>query len=281
MAQSALREPEGRGRGAAPAAKEYGVNTRVLHYAVLLSVAALLLVTNIDGYDLWPPDEPRFAEVAREMIQSGDFLVPRVNGEPYLEKPPLLFWAIAAASAPFGEVTSVSARLPSIIAALIALLCTYRLASRLMGARVGLWSAIVLMTNVRFAWQGRMGQIDMLLTACLSAAFLAFWRWHETPRRRWLFTFYAAIAMAVYAKGPVGILLPLMLAIAFYWHKRDRRRRLHLFWGMLGIAVAIGAWLIPARMAAATDLGATAGSLVAGNLFRQTVGRFFLGVSHA
>ena len=65
------------------------------HIPVLVGTAAVLFLVNIGGYDLWPPDEPRFAEVAREMVQSGDYLVPRVNGEPDKEKPPVLFWAVA------------------------------------------------------------------------------------------------------------------------------------------------------------------------------------------
>ena len=63
---------------------------------VLIILAALFLFgLNIGGYDLWAPDEPRFAEVSREMMLTSDYLSPHVNGEPYLEKPPLLFWAIS------------------------------------------------------------------------------------------------------------------------------------------------------------------------------------------
>ena len=72
------------------------------HLPILTLLAAVIFLTNLGGYDLWPPDEPRFAQVAREMLQSGDFLVPRINGQPYTEKPPMLFWATALLSAPLG-----------------------------------------------------------------------------------------------------------------------------------------------------------------------------------
>ena len=87
--------------------------------AVLLALAALLFFVNTWGYDLWPPDEPRFGEVAREMMQSGNYLAPYCNGEPYKEKPPLLFWVISAISMPFGDVTEFSARAASGLAALV------------------------------------------------------------------------------------------------------------------------------------------------------------------
>ena len=248
---------------------------------VLIALAAVLFSVNLGGYDLWPPDEPRFAEVAREMLQSGDYLSPHVNGEPYLEKPPLLFWAIAGASLPFGDVTEWSARIPSVVSALVAVLCTYALASRLFGARVAFWSALVLMTNVRFWWQARAGQIDMLLTACLSVSLLSFHVWHETRRKRWLVAFYGAQAAAVYAKGPVGVILPLLMLFTFYWRERAERRQTHWLLGTLAVAAAVLLWFIPARMAVADTAGQFAQVHMASNLFRQTIGRFFLGVSKA
>lgn len=254
---------------------------RRFHRAGLLALGTFLFALNLGGYDLWPPDEPRFAEVAREMALSGDYLSPRVNGESYLEKPPLLFWMTAAVSAPFGRVTEWSARIPSVAAALITLACTYVIALRLFGARVALWSALVLMTNVRFWWQARTGQIDMLLTACTTLALLSLCIWNETRRGRWLFVFYAAQATAVYAKGPVGIVIPLLTLLVFYWREKDARRRSHWVLGTLAAAALVLLWFIPARMAAADAAGQAAHSEIASNLFRQTIGRFFLGVSKA
>ncbi len=235
---------------------------------------------NIGGYDLWPADEPRFGEVAREMIQFDDYLMPRVNGEPYREKPPLLFWAIAAASWPFGDVTALSARIPSVLAGLATVLFTYLLTKRLYDRRTAWWAAVVLMTGFRFWHQARTVQIDMLLTACLTLVLLAFWCWHDTRRRRWLLLFYAAIAAGVYAKGPPAIVFPVLLVIAFYWKQKEERRKVHLVWGTVAVVAAIALWLIPARMAAG---GGSQGAetAIAGNLFRQIIGRFFLGVSKA
>ena len=106
----------------------------------LVAFAAFLFALDTSQHDLWPPDEPRYAQVAREMLESGDWLVLRVNGEPYLEKPPLLFWAIAAVSVPFGDITETTARIPSILAGLGTVVLTYLIATRLFGRRTAWWA---------------------------------------------------------------------------------------------------------------------------------------------
>jgi len=260
------------------------MNQATRQLVALLLLGGVLFSVNIGGYDLWPADEPRFGEVAREMLDTGDWLVLRVNGEPYKEKPPLLFWAIAAVSAPFGDVTETTARIPSVVAALITLLCTYLLAARLYDRGTAWWSAVILMTGTRFWWQARTVQTDMILTACLSCALVAFWQWYDPPggearRVRWLVAFYGCVALAVYAKGPPGILFPILLIVAFFWRRRDERRRVHLLLGIGAVALAIAIWLIPARLAASAGATESADQAIAVNLFRQTIGRFVLGVS--
>ncbi len=256
--------------------------------ALLLIAACLLFMIAMGSYDLWAPDEPRFGEVAREMMVTGDYLAPHVNGLPYYEKPPLLFWLMAIVSWPAGEISEFTARFPSAASALITLICTYLLAARLFTPRVGLWAAIILATGARFWWQARTAQIDMVLTACLSAALLFFLYWHETRRVKWLILFYVGIAAGVYAKGPPALLFPLLMLLAFYWKRPVDRKATHWIVGMLVVVALVLAWLIPARMAVgpetmvATDTGVEQlQGGVAANLFRQTIGRMFLGVSKA
>lgn len=253
----------------------------VAPYILLALLAAALFATNITGYDLWPPDEPRFAEVAREMLVLDDWLVPHVNGEPYYEKPPLLFWLAALASVPGGEVTEWTARIPSIMAGLLTLLFTGLLARSLAGPRVAFWAVLILMTNARVWWQARTGQIDMLLTACMMLSLLAFWYWDQRRQGRWLVLFYLGIALGLLAKGPPALVFPLALAMAYYWGQPAQRRRLHLVWGTLAAAVPVLLWYIPARLAAEGDAAAAVETGIAGNLFRNTIGRIFLGVSKA
>ncbi|MBX7256252.1 MAG: glycosyltransferase family 39 protein [Candidatus Hydrogenedentes bacterium] len=247
----------------------------------LLAFGALLFAANLGGYELWPADEPRFGQVAREALQDGNWIVLHVNGQPYKEKPPLFFWMIAALSAPFGDVTETTARIPSVLGALTTLLCTFLLAERLYGLRTALLASIVLMTSARFWWQARTAQIDMVLTGCLAIALYAFWMFHESKKRSWLITFYAAIAAAVYAKGPPGIVFPILLIVFFYWGRKAERRQVRLGMGLLFVVVAIALWYIPARLMAAPEVASAVQEGIGANLFRQTIGRFFLGVSKA
>lgn len=256
--------------------------------AAILVCATVLFAFNVGGYDLWAPDEPRFGEAAREMMVTGDYLAPHVNGLPYYEKPPLLFWLMAAVSAPFGAIDALTARIPSVAAAVVTLLCTYLLAARLFTPRIGFWAMIILATGARFWWQARTAQIDMLLTACLTASLLFFWYWHESRRTKWLILFYTGIAAGVYAKGPPALVFPLLLILSFYWKRPGDRKATHWIVGNLVVIALVLAWFIPARMVvgpeamAATDTGVEQlQGGVAANLFRQTIGRMFLGVSKA
>ncbi len=254
---------------------------RHIALVALLGVGALLFAANIGGYELWPADEPRFGEVAREVLNDGHWLVLHVNGVPYKEKPPLFFWMVAALSAPIGDVTETTTRLPSVLGALTALLCTFLLAERLYGTRTALLAGIVLMTTARFWWQARTAQIDMVLTGCLAVALYAFWMHHESKRRGWLIAFYAAIAAAVYAKGPPGIVFPILLIVFFYWRRKEERKQVRLGVGLLFVALAISLWFIPARLMATPEVASAVQDGIGSNLFRQTIGRFFLGVSKA
>lgn len=253
-----------------------------LSFIAVLTASVIVLAANIGGYDLWPPDEPRFGQVAREMMQSGNVVNLTINGEPYKEKPPFLFWIIALVSLPYGDVNESTARVPSVCAALIAVFFTFRLALRLFGHRVALCAGFVLITSALFWWEARSVRTDMLLTGCLSAALYAFWMHHEHKSSKWLIVFYTAIAAAVFAKGPPGVVFPLLLAPTFYWKRRAERRALHLGWGLLAVTAAIALWLVPSYLTMPHTAQAEAHSLgLMDNLYRQTVGRFVLGVSKA
>ena len=246
----------------------------------VLALGAVLFFANTWGYDLWPADEPRFGEVAREMMASGDYLAPHVNGMPYKEKPPLLFWSICASSLPFGDVTEFSARAPSGLAALLTLAFTYLLARRLYGARVAFWAGLILATSQLFWFEARSVRTDMILTAAMTGALLAFQRWRDAPSTPRLVAFYAAVAVGMFAKGPPALIFPILLIVTFYWRRPDERARTHWVIGVLGATALILAWFIPARMSLPAEATAPAGG-VGVEAFRMTIGRFLFGVSKA
>lgn len=246
----------------------------------LLALAAAIFALNAGGYDLWPPDEPRYAEIAREMGETG-YLVPRVNGEVYTEKPPLLFWSMAAFGALLGDTNEWAARLPSIIAGVYVVGMVFLLARRMFSAEVAFWAAIVLITCFRFWYQARRGQIDVLLTATMVTALYAFWRWDDERKSSWLALAYASIGIGMLAKGPPALVFPLLYLFAFYWKNPTARKQTHWVIGSLAAIAVVLLWFIPARIYGADTATEAVQSGMGENLFRNTLGRFLLGVSKA
>ena len=220
---------------------------------LLVLLALCVFLPGLGSRDLWNPDEPRYAEVAREMRVEGDWFVPHVNGEVYSQKPPLLFWLIDLSSlATGGEVTEWSARLPSALAAVAAILLTFLIAERLspdeIARRVAWLAAAVYGTCVKILWQGHVGQIDMLLSALVA---LAVWFWVRgyTERRPGFYRlFFLATGFATLAKGPVGLLPPLLSVVAYLSvvGERGEIRRMKIPTGLLLWALPVLAWLVPA-----------------------------------
>ncbi|HZE89062.1 MAG TPA: glycosyltransferase family 39 protein [Verrucomicrobiae bacterium] len=177
---------------------------------LLLALAALLFVWNTWGYDLWAPDEPYFAEGAREMLVDGHWAVPHVNGLVTPDKPPLFFWLIALLSLPLGHISSFTARTPSAAAAVVSIALTMRLGRRLAGERAGDLAGLVLMTTYMFWDKARTAQIDSLLCCLVLVALSAFESLRSGAERPLLtgIVLWGACALAVIAKGPVGVIVP-------------------------------------------------------------------------
>jgi 4-amino-4-deoxy-L-arabinose transferase-like glycosyltransferase len=227
--------------------------------AVLL-LAALLALWNVWGYDLWAPDEPYFAEGAREMLVDGRWAVPHVNGEITADKPPLFFWLIAIASLPLGRVGELSARLPSALAALGSVALTLRLGRRLAPAtmdpaareRLAALSGLILASTYLFWDKSRSAQIDSLLCFLVLTSLSAFesFRAGEARGGRAGLLFWSAVALAVVAKGPVGMLLPLGVALLTLLADGSCApwKRFAPWTGPLLFSLLVGAWMAVATL---------------------------------
>ncbi len=244
----------------------------------VVALAVVLFGWNLWGYDLWAPDEPFFGEGAREMVADGEWLVPHINGEVNTHKPPLFFWLIALFSLPFGSVSAFTARLPSALAALGSLLLVVRLGRRMGGGRVAALAAAILATTHLFLDKARSAQIDSLLCFLILVAVTSFaaFRNRDWPGRWAGVVFWVAAALAVLAKGPVGLLLPLGIALATLAFDRDlgRWRSFAPFAGPLAFLAVAGLWV------AATVLWADDYS-VWGALREHFVDRGIHGMHHA
>jgi len=200
--------------------------------------------------DLWPPDEPRYAQVAREMVQSGQWLVPHLNYEVYPDKPPLFFWLVALSSKLFGEFSPFAVTLPSALAGIGTVLLTYLFAREMFHSRlVGFLAGLILATSAEFLALSTAGRMDVPLTFFETISFFCFWRWHVEERRVYLAPFYVGMALAVLTKGPVG-LLPLPIGLIYLAVSRQgaKVRRIWLGPGLAGVAAIVACWLVPAAV---------------------------------
>jgi 4-amino-4-deoxy-L-arabinose transferase-like glycosyltransferase len=216
--------------------------------ALLVMVFTALLVLPPVGHHLIvKSDEARFVLLARDMLDRGAWFTAAVEGQQYRNKPPLFPWTIAVLSQLRGAVTEGTAQLPAAVSAIAAVLCTFLLGDRLFGRRAGLWAALMLATSAGFFIHSQQILPDMLVLAFATASGYAFWRAVSEPENtRALVGFYAALAFAVFAKGPVG-LLPLLVAVAWLIAQYGLRGFTRL-WSRVGIAVFVAvtlAWLGP------------------------------------
>ena len=216
---------------------------------ILAVILGIPFFQYLGGLPLIDPDEGRYAEIPREMLQSGDLITPTLNYVKYFEKPPLLYWINAASLKIFG-LNEFAARFPSALCGLLTVLATYIIARRLYGRRAALISALVLGTSAGFVLQSRIILTDMLLTFCLTAALGAFVVAAQREGRRsrtlpW-YLFYLFCALATLAKGLIGMVFP--AGIIFLYLLLSRRWRLlsdmRLVPGLLLFLAVAAPWFV-------------------------------------
>jgi len=184
---------------------------------LLLSVGSVALLSNL-GYSFFEPDETRYSQIALNMHETGNLLVPKLDGQPYLDKPPLLYW-LSEISYRFMGVNEFAARLPTALAALLTVLTTYILGRRLLGDRGAAIGATLLLLSTGFFFASRFVMMDSLLTlfttvGLLSGAIALNSSRHATP---WWALAGVACGLGILTKGPVAgvICVPPLLAVAW------------------------------------------------------------------
>ena len=218
--------------------------------AVFLIVFGFAWFANLGQRDLFNTDEGRYAEISREMVASGDWLTPRLDGLKYFEKPPLQYWATAAAFEAFGQ-NEWSARLWTGLTGFLGVLFTAFAAARLFGPASGRAAGLILGSCLMWVFMGHASSLDMGVSFFLSLAVSAFalaQRDGVTPgaRQGWMLFGWAACALAMLSKGLIGIVLPAGAVALYVLWQRDWRvlARLELGKG-LALFLAIAApWFV-------------------------------------
>jgi 4-amino-4-deoxy-L-arabinose transferase-like glycosyltransferase len=224
--------------------------TKPLYVALFFLSAVLLFSVGNWSLPLIDRDEPRFAEASREMRQSGDYVVPRLNGEYRLDKPPLIYWCQVLSFDGLGE-TDFAARFPSVIFAALASVATWMFSSRIFGPRVGIWSGIIFATSLQVFIHARGAVADMPLVLFFLSATWADWERSKNPRSTlWWWIFYLSLGLGFLAKGPVALLPAFFAPVRAFLNCASSRIELRsVLWGGLVVLMVIGLWGFPALVA--------------------------------
>jgi 4-amino-4-deoxy-L-arabinose transferase-like glycosyltransferase len=221
---------------------------RWLDLALITGVSILLFFFRLGSFGLVGADEPRYAQVAREMLERRDWVTPVLYGHTWLEKPIGYYWGALVSFKLFG-VTDAAARIPSAIAATVMVLFIYFVLGRIRpAARVD--AALMTASGALILGMARAASTDMVLSAPFAIAMLA-WYAFESDRtsvtaRGWLIVSYAALGAATLAKGPVAPVLAGAIIAAYAVLRRDGKVIVRALWipGILAFLVVAGPWYV-------------------------------------
>lgn len=234
-------------------------NRATNHLILLLIVVVPLFTLGLSNHGLWSADEPRVAEIGREMALSGNWAVPTLNQKPFLEHPPLYYASLAVAFKAFGTVSDKVARIPSALFAFGGILVLFFMANRLFGPRAALLSGLILATTGEYFRVAHWVIVDGALTFfVMSSMGLFITGYLSANNRRKLLCyvlFYISCTLAFYAKGFVGIVIPGLSILVFLTAERNFREllKMRLWLGFLIFVVMTLPWFIALWLQAGTE----------------------------
>ncbi len=229
------------------------MSTRFL--ALVAVVAAIIWFTQLGYRDLIEPDEGRYAEIPREMVATGDWVTPRLNGFKYFEKPVLQYWATAAAYRLFGDTTTTARLWPALTGFLGALWAGF-LGLRLYGRAAGFYAFLISISSLLYIIDGHYLVLDMSLAVflfvgvgCLVLAQRS--RDDAAIRCNWMLTGWIALALATLSKGLIGVVLPAVTVVVYSLWARDwvLWRQLHIVKGLAAFLLVAAPWFVAVSLA--------------------------------
>jgi 4-amino-4-deoxy-L-arabinose transferase-like glycosyltransferase len=221
---------------------------------VLAAYGTLVFIPFLDLRDLWYPNEPHLAQVAQWMFTTGDWILPRHNGQPFLDYPPMLYWLASIFSHLLGGLSEFAMRLPCAIAAIAVGVATCAAGSRWYDARTGLAAGFVVMTFHRFAYEAISFRPDMLFTVMIATGVLAYAHGAgKKPQWEWRVAGFALLGLAMLVKGPLGLLLPGLVLTLWHGSRREWRRLVELApLSLVSLAIYLP-WFVACAAATGSD----------------------------
>ena len=217
---------------------------------VLVAVVAVIWFALLGHRDLMDPDEGRYAEIPREMVASGDWITPRLNGFKYFEKPVLHYWMTAASLSLFG-INNGAARLGVALLGFLGALWVLYVGRRLFGPEAGMYAFLVLCSSLMYLLIGHLNILDLDVSVYLfvgiGALLLAQTR-RDQPRRvrNWMLVGWAGLALATLSKGLIGVVLPGVALVLYTLWQRDWAlwKHLHMGKGLVLFLAITAPWFI-------------------------------------
>ncbi len=239
-------------------------------FLLLAAVLFVLYFTGLSSYGLTEPDEPRYAESAREMLEMKSYITPYYNYRPRWEKPPLYYWMEMVSYRVFG-VSEGSARIPSVVMAFMCAAFLFLVVSKCEGASYGIKAPLAFLSMPFVFVISHLSITDMTLCFFITLASYSLFLFLEGWGGFWRTVAYISMALGVLTKGPVAFVIPIPSAVLYLVWKREFRRISSLFpLGGIAIFLAISLpWFLHLYRAVGPEF-----------FYRQTIGRFFKGVAH-
>ena len=178
-------------------------------------LVAVSFFAGLGAVPLFDKDEGAFSAATRHMVESGNYVMTYLNGQPRYDKPILIYWLQAASIHMLG-LNEFALRFPSAVAAAVWVGAAFFFARRYYGVQVGFLAAVLLASSVQTTIIGKAAIADALLNMCIAIAMFSAWRYIDTGRKRPLYVAFAAAGLGMLTKGPVAILVPALTTLLFY-----------------------------------------------------------------
>ncbi|NEQ08882.1 MAG: glycosyltransferase family 39 protein [Moorea sp. SIO4E2] len=218
---------------------------------MVLLLGLLVLIHGLGGYGLYEPHEGHFGGVAHEMLLRGDWITPHLNGSPYLNKPPLLYWLIATSTTLWGS-TEYAARLPLAIIGWLGAIVAWKWARELWNPTAGRLAALMLCSTTGWFVFTHQILIDVLLATLLLATYYCLWRLERAPHC-WIYwlSLYSLLGLCVLTKGPVFLGFPLIGCLAIAFRQRSWRlfQQLRIRLGIIVTSLVTLPWFMAVEQA--------------------------------
>lgn len=248
---------------------------RLCAFTLIFVSACILLFVELGAFPLFNPDEALYAEPAREMLITGQYVTTFLNYVVRFTKPPLVIWAQALCYHLFG-VNEFAARFVGAATGALLIACTYLFAERYCNRKTALIASTMLMTAPLFVGTAREAITDMPLSLFTAAGLMAFYHSFEQRSNRWLCTAYVLTALAVMTKGPVGVIIPIAVLAVYHLIRRDAVTALKFYKPLLG-AFVVGLLALPWFVA---EIYITKGAYYYEFIVRENFQRFTSVVDH-